>query len=135
LSDWDFSETGNTSGIGSFTPENVFMQFAGFTFGKSASAFATPWHSYPGNNTINVLGGGDSVVGINNVQYTAQFGAGITGTIGLDSASSAFNRTAIANLQTAAATVGIGSVTNAYGGQVAPDIVGNIRVDQAWGLF
>ena len=28
-----------------------------------------------------------------------------------------------------------GRGANAYGGTFAPDIVGNIRVDQAWGLF
>ena len=28
-----------------------------------------------------------------------------------------------------------GNLTNAYGGVRAPDVVGNIRVDQAWGLF
>src|SRR3954471_3101618 len=26
--------------------EMVFIQFAGFTFGKSASAYATPWNGY-----------------------------------------------------------------------------------------
>jgi hypothetical protein len=26
------------------------LQFAGFTFGKFASAYVTPWHGYPGNN-------------------------------------------------------------------------------------
>jgi len=79
LSDWDFTESGGASGAGPFTVENVFLQFAGFTFGKSKSAYASPWNSYPGNNVINVFGGGDSVVGINNIQYTAQFGGGEIG--------------------------------------------------------
>ena len=35
----------------------VFIQFAGFTFGKSASAYATPWHGYPGNNNSFLMGG------------------------------------------------------------------------------
>jgi hypothetical protein len=34
---------------------------SGFTFGKSASAYATPWHGYPGNNTSNLIGGHDTV--------------------------------------------------------------------------
>ena len=38
-------------GGGYVAVEFVFIQFAGFTFGKSASAYATPWHGYPGNNT------------------------------------------------------------------------------------
>ncbi len=77
----------------------VFIQFAGFTFGKSASAYATPWHGYPGNNTSFLLGGHDTVTGVNNIQYTAQFGNGVSGTIGLDDPT-VFNRTALYNLST-----------------------------------
>jgi hypothetical protein len=83
---------------------------------------------------------------VNNIQYTAQFGNGVSASIGLDDPST-FNRTAIYNLSTglnptAAAqgtvvgginTQGVGG--NAYGGVNMPDIVGNIRIDQAWGLF
>ena len=73
----------------------MFIQFAGFTFGKSASAYATPWNGYPGNNTSFLLGGHDTVTGVNNIQYTAQFGNGVSGTIGLDDPV-VFNRTAVA---------------------------------------
>ena len=75
----------------------MFIQFAGFTFGKSASAYATPWHGYPGNNTSFLMGGHDTVTGVNNIQYTAQFGNGVSGTIGLDDPT-VFNRTAVCNL-------------------------------------
>ena len=119
----------------------VFIQFAGFTFGKSASAYATPWNGYPGNNNSFLIGGHDTVTGVNNIQYTAQFGNGVSGTIGLDDPT-VFNRTAVLNLGVAATPAGFGGAiqataagTNAYGGMRAPDIVGNIRVDQAWGLF
>jgi hypothetical protein len=44
-----------------------------------------------------------------------------------------FNRTAVANLSLGVTAAG--QVTNAMGGWVMPDIVGNVRVDQAWGLF
>ncbi len=111
--------------------EFVFIQFAGFTFGKSASAFATPWHGYPGNNSSFLLGGHDTVTGVNNIQYTAQFGNGVSGTIGLDDPT-VFNRTTLGNLTTVNA---FGAGTQAYAGFYSPDIVGNIRVDQAWGLF
>ena len=84
-------------GEGYVAVEMVFIQFAGFTFGKSASAYATPWHGYPGNNTSFLLGGHDTVTGVNNIQYTAQFGNGVSGTIGLDDPT-VFNRTAVANL-------------------------------------
>ena len=119
-------------GEGYTAVEFVFIQFAGFTFGKSASAYATPWHGYPGNNSSFLLGGETSVTGTNNIQYTAQFGNGVSGTIGLDQAV-AFNRTNVFNLSTGLNATGLGG--NAYGGERAPDIVGNFRIDQAWGLF
>ncbi|MGX9426969.1 MULTISPECIES: porin [Bradyrhizobium] len=122
----------HTPGGGYVAVEYVFIQFAGFTFGKSSSAFATPWNGYPGNNSSNLLGGHDTVTGVNNIQYTAQFGNGISGTIGLDDPT-VFNRTTVANLSLPLTATG--GVANAYAGVHAPDIVGNIRIDQAWGLF
>src|SRR3954467_8006294 len=122
----------NNPGGGYVAVEMVFIQFAGFTFGKSASAYATPWHGYPGNNSSFLLGGHDTVTGVSNIQYTAQFGNGVSATIGLDDPE-VFNRTSVANL-----TLGLGAtgaIANAYGGVHYPDLVGNIRVDQAWGLF
>src|SRR5947199_2693927 len=87
----------NTPGGGYTAVEMVFIQFAGFTFGKSASAYATPWHGYPGNNNSFLMGGADYVTGVNNIQYTAQFGNGVSGTIGLDDPT-VFNRTAVLHL-------------------------------------
>jgi hypothetical protein len=111
----------------------VFIQFAGFTFGKSASAYATPWHGYPGNNSSFLLGGHDDVVGTNNIQYTAQFGNGVSATIGLDDPY--YNRTSLLNLGVTNPSTAIAAGSQAYSGARTPDIVGNIRVDQAWGLF
>src|SRR6266481_1304598 len=124
----------NSAGGGYTAVEFAFLQFAGFTFGKSASAYATPWHGYPGNNSSNLLGGHDTVTGVNNIQYTAQFGNGVSGTIGLDDPT-VFNRTSVYNLTLPAAIGANGTGSNAYAGVHSPDIVGNIRVDQAWGLF
>ena len=75
-----------------------------------------------------------TVTGVNNIQYTAQFGNGVSATIGLDDPT-VFNRTAVYNLGIPSAIGANGTGSNAYGGTHAPDIVGNIRVDQAWGLF
>ena len=47
----------STAGGGYVAVEMVFIQFAGFTFGKSASAYATPWNGYPGNNNSFLMGG------------------------------------------------------------------------------
>src|SRR6266404_6135598 len=119
-------------GEGYVAVELVFIQFAGFTFGKSASAYATPWHGYPGNNSSFLLGGHTDVTGINNIQYSWQFGNGVSATLGLDD-SVVFNRTLLLNLANGVSATGINGT--AYGGDHAPDIVGNIRIDQAWGLW
>jgi hypothetical protein len=114
---------------------DLFVQFAGFTFGKSASAFASPWQGTPGNITSFLLGGysGDNS-GPNNIQYMAQFGNGVSATIGLDDPT-VWDRTAVYNLSLPGAIGANGTGSNAYAGTHAPDIVGNIRVDQAWGLL
>src|SRR5260221_254544 len=101
----------NNVGEGYVSVEYVFLQFAGFTFGKSSLAYATPWNGYPGNNSSFLLGGEDSVTGVNNIQYTAQFGNGVSRSIGLDDPT-VFNPTAVYNLST-----GIGALRtsgNAY---------------------
>ncbi len=122
----------DTAGGGYVAIEYVFIQFAGFTFGKSASAYASPWQGFPGNISSFLLGGQNTDTGVNNIQYTAQFGNGVSATIGLDDPE-VWDRTSVYNLSLALnATLG-GS--NAYAGVHAPDIVGNIKIDQAWGLF
>jgi len=119
----------------------AFIQFAGFTFGKAVSQFSTPWTGYPGNNTSFLLGGQDDVTGINQIAYTAQFGNGVSATVSLEENSglkfgSAVNSYTRAPLYDLAAGGGFGTATaNNWGGTNAPDIVGQLRVDQAWGLF
>jgi hypothetical protein len=160
---WQGQQNNDTAGNGYVAVEMGFLQFAGFTFGRSASAFNTPWHGYPGNNTSFLVGGYDTVTGVNNIQYTAQFGNGVSATLGIDdSSANAYNRTQIINAVggvpglavatagavaqatgaqggnigfTGACTAYYTGVGCAYGGTSVPDFVGNIRVDQAWGLF
>jgi Porin subfamily len=121
-----------TPGGGQVSIQYLFLQFAGFTFGQSASAYASPWQGYPGNITDFLLGGQNTDTGVQNIQYTADFGNGVTGSIGLDDPV-VWDRTAVYNLSLPLnATLNTG---NAYAGVHAPDVVGNIRIDQAWGLF
>jgi hypothetical protein len=139
----------NFAGNGGLGVEFAFIQFAGFTLGKSASAFTTPWQGYPGNMTAYLVGGYDTVTGINNVQYTAQLGNGVSATIGIDdSSANDYNRTQVLHAATALGNISAGNfglygapssnvtpLGTAYGGTYVPDVVGNIRIDQAWGLF
>jgi len=152
----------NYAGNGGLGVEYAFIQFAGFTFGKSASAYVTPWQGFPGNNTAYLVGGYDTITGINNVQYTAQFGNGVSASIGIDdSSASDYNRTQIVNAAVAgaasapantivpstantascalamygAASSNCTNLGTAYGGTQLPDLVANVRIDQAWGVF
>jgi len=125
---------GNNTGVGVYY---AFIQFAGFTMGKAVSQFSTPWTGYPGNNTSFLIGGQDDVTGINQFAYTAQFGNGVSATVSLEDSSGAFvggaynsyNRSQLYGVDA------LGGVFNGWGGASVPDIIGQIRVDQAWGLF
>jgi len=124
----------STAGGGYVAVEYLFIQFAGFTFGKSSSAYSTPWNGFPGNITSSLLGGNNTDTGVNNIQYTAEFGNGVSASIGLDDPS-VWDRTAVYNLGIPSAIGANGTGSNAYAGTHSPDVVGRIRVDQAWGLF
>ncbi|NPU13739.1 porin [Bradyrhizobium sp. 83012] len=120
-------------GIGVFF---AFIQFAGFTIGKAVSQFDAPWANYPGNNFDGLTGGGGTITGVNQLTYTADFGSGITAAISLQDATQ-YSQSQIWNTagQTAAGVITGAYGTSNFGGNVAPDIVGMVRVDQAWGLF
>ncbi|ACF01205.1 porin [Rhodopseudomonas palustris] len=122
----------DTVANGSLGVYYAFIQFAGFTFGKAVSQFDTPWTGYPGNNTSFLIGGYDDVTGINQVSYTAEFGNGVSASISLEDQSS-YLQSALYNVSSAPNFLAYGA--NSYAGTSIPDIVGKIRVDQAWGLF
>jgi len=109
----------------------AFIQFAGFTIGKTVSAFSTPWHNYPGNNFDGLVGGGGTDTGVNQFTYTAEFGQGISASISAQDPTQSYQ----AGVNNLGVPGGFGYGTSDYGGTVAPDIVGQVRVDQAWGLF
>jgi hypothetical protein len=106
-----------------------FIQFAGFTFGKAQSfydLYSTPAVTYFG---IAASDTGDA--GVMLGAYTAQLGNGVSATLAVEEP----RRMAIVNtIQSNQFTVG-GPVNNDYGTVKWPDVVANIRVDQAWGSF
>ncbi|MDE5443831.1 porin [Bradyrhizobium sp. CSA207] len=129
------------SGSASLGLYHAFIQFAGFTFGRTVSIFDTPWQSYPAGGPDTLPGGSNHVTGVNQVAYTADFGQGITGSLALqDESTSAGGQSNLWNTTFATpAAAGTAFVTGVYGnsdwgGTRSPEIVGQIRVDQAWGL-
>ena len=124
---------GNNTGVGIYY---AFIQFAGFTMGKAVSQFTAPWTGFPGNNTSYLIGGQDDDSGINQLAYTAQFGNGVSAAVSLEDASG-LSAGSAPNSYTRAPLYDVSAgftPSNNWGGSNIPDIVGQIRVDQAWGL-
>ncbi|HXH44177.1 MAG TPA: porin [Bradyrhizobium sp.] len=114
----------------------AFIQFAGFTMGKAVSQFDAPWVNYPGNNFDQLVGGSGSTNGVAQFSYTADFGQGVTATISAQDQTQVF-QTNIWNTAGMSTTGVLGGAygSNDIGGSRSPDIVGTVRVDQAWGMF
>ena len=107
-----------------------FIQWGGLTVGKARSFFDFQPIGYSmGFDFVayqtNTL--------INTVAYTANFGNGVTGTIGLQDSSSA-DSTYNNLLRNEGATVNSAFTTeDTYGGNQQPDVVANLNIAQAWG--
>jgi hypothetical protein len=128
----------------------AFIQLAGFTFGKAQSFFEimnNPSVTYFGWFGPDTGDGGQLLMA-----YTAQFGNGFTGTLSVedarrsqivnnafDFAGGALTQYYNAQLNGAQTTITAGgaftttAAPNHYANNNVPDIVGNLRVDQAWG--
>jgi hypothetical protein len=142
--------TRGTSSIAGGTVAEVdyaFIQFAGFTMGKSVSMFDPQWALSKPTISSGFQAGSNNATGINQFAYTASFGNGVSATISLEdaqpyrtagvvNASTAFiapGQSALPGLS-AAGAYGLGNFTgNQSGGDHVPDVVGNLRLDQAWG--
>jgi hypothetical protein len=161
-------------GQGTYYTERAFIQFAGFTLGKTQSYFDfyNGVFSYGGPYT-----GGGSATGASGTDvfaYTFQFGSGWSATISAE--DNTYRRNAVWDAGTDALGIGalpgpngwtavgyatcgvttttpngnanitnqggvpaingtavVGCTTGDYAAQQVPDIVGSLRVDQAWG--
>ncbi len=114
----------DTNGGGdTFSANRAFIQWAGFTFGQAQSFYdfysvpaTSYWGTFPASDT------GDP--GWKVLAYTAQFGNGFSATISAEMRR--FVTGGISN-------DGLPAFAGGPGGFDAPDIVANLRVDQAWG--
>ena len=124
----------NANTLGAAQNTNAFLDKAFIQFYTGTSGFFTAGRSasffdfYANNDNYTGIVGSDRG-NTNLFAYTATFGGGFTATLSAE--DSLGNR----RLGVAAATTAptVGGV--AYAGQSLPDIVGNVRVDQAWGSF
>jgi hypothetical protein len=137
----------NTNSVGldntanQFSANRAFIQWAGFTFGLAQSFFdfySVPAISFNGDYPASDTGD----PGWEVAAYTAQFGNGLSATISAEQRRTTQLVDVLNATTLNGGVIGIGSYGNsgvggtqagAYGGFNVPDIVGNLRVDQAWG--
>jgi len=105
----------NDNGTNSLALEYSFIQFGGFTFGRSQS-FWDFWTGFSWGAQVTPYSDTKS----NLIAYTGTFGNGL-------SASLSFENAASRQVQL------ISPGVNGYGGSKLPDAVANIRIDQGWG--
>ncbi|MDB5653793.1 MAG: Porin [Tardiphaga sp.] len=123
----------------------AFIQFAGFTFGKAVSQFDPQWTLSRPTISSGFNQGSNDSGGIIQLAYTASFGNGVSGSISLENSAN-YRQAGVYN--TANIIVGPGAPSyltanygvstntflgNATGGDHMPDVVANVRLDQAWG--
>src|ERR1700722_5242821 len=85
---FDWNNNGN-SGIAGGAPVEVdyaFIQFAGFTMGKSVSMFDTQWVLSKPTISSGFFSGSNDATGISQLAYTWSFGNGVSGTLSLEDA-------------------------------------------------
>jgi hypothetical protein len=101
--------------------ERAFIQFAGFTIGRSDTFFAFYNGAAYGLVPLK-YDGSTGPGGLNVFAYTWQFGNGLSASVSLEDQS-----------QMGAPVVDITQAADDRKGQAWPNLVANLRVDQAWG--
>jgi len=123
------NDVGLNTASNTFSANRAFIQWAGFTFGRAQSFY--DFYSSPATSYWGAFPGSDSgdpgwlVWG-----YTAQFGNGLSATI---SAEERRMTTIVGGGTVAAPITPATAFPGAYGGFQSPDVVANLRIDQAWG--
>jgi len=144
--DWPSNQSSANGAGATLYATRGFIQFAGFTVGK-ATSFYDIW-SVPANSYFAVWSSDTGDAGMLLAGYTFQFGNGFSATIAAeDPRKNTVVNTSIASIGTIAAAqpvpfagavnpFTVGATANADQAQVRwPDVVANLRVDQAWGSF
>jgi hypothetical protein len=110
-----------------------FVQFAGFTAGRIRSFFDVNSLLPYTYSVLRISGDSSHTDGIYAIGYTAEFGNGITATMSFEDNGQVVNGRGhlVANL--AMPEFGLGATSFDNKGQQSPDLVGNLRIDQAWG--
>jgi hypothetical protein len=117
--------------------DRAFIQFAGFTVGRTVSFYdGVTWADFAYNNPRTTFDSGAN--GITLWAYTAQLGNGISATLSAEDPNGrfklvtqqVFNNVLPGNYANNNGLAGQSATNNGF---LFPDIVGNLRIDQAWG--
>jgi len=129
--------TGNEAPSAQFSSNRAFVQWAGITAGLAVSFFDFYPAAALAYRAGNIPGEDTGDGGWWVWAYTAQFGGGVSATISAEEArrSQIIGQNGIGATVLAQGTLPGATFTGGagYGGWQAPDIIGNLRVDQAWG--
>jgi Porin subfamily len=121
--------------------DRAFIQFAGFTVGRSQSFFdlVTYGGAYSYHNVR--VSGDTGASGQNLWAYTAQFGNGFSGTLSVEDPATRKQGTVDVSAPGFFAVNAAALTDNAFTIQAAtlngfrvPDVIANLRVDQQWGF-
>ena len=126
--------TNGNNATGTTYNNRAFIQWAGFTMGLASSFYSFMQFSQFSNQT-NIIGADTGGNGIMLWAYTAQLGNGLSASISLEDSNHGYRRKGIAD-NFSSLINGNGALgTDHYAGTGTrwPDIVGNIRLEQAWG--
>ena len=123
------------SGAGITAIDAGIIQWGGFTIGRAGTSyFDNPWAYAFKWGPTGWNGNPDTAGGRFVAAYTHQFGNGISGTLSLED-NKITNKRGIYNGANALTIIGPAPGLNVQGGNTWPTIVGQLRIDQAWGGF
>ncbi len=123
-SDWPNSITGSPYLF------RGFIQWAGFTLGQATSFF--DFYGYSAYQYTYGLANETAATGWRVMAYTAQFGGGLSATVSLEEPRRSTITTSVTSGSGVAASIPALLASNQSAIRF-PDVVGNLRVDQAWG--
>jgi hypothetical protein len=122
----------NGSANPTFFFQRAFIQFAGFTIGRTQSFFDVFTTTERFNYNESKTSGDTYNYGVDLVGYTAQFGNGFSASISAESPH--YLATSAVVDGTTGAFFGGGTALDNSGHNM-PDIVGQLRIDQNWGYL
>ena len=117
-----------------------FIQFAGFTAGRIRSYFdINSFAPYSYSNSR--ISGDTGASGIYGIAYSAQLGNGVTASISFEDGGASANGNSTGGsgdrghltINMAQGELGMGTISYDNAGWRFPDVVGALRIDQAWG--